>query len=161
MTALRLVVFYLACVTAHWWVGTHLSIAGASPSLLLAAAVAVATLGGPLAGHSFAFFCGLYLDFMSAGLFGGYSLAFTVCAYIIWFFKWRMDFAGAAAQMALAFALTVLVGLEYGVIGLVFTGKLIWRGWAYSILMPLFTAIVTPFLFIAAGMLSLDGGKRP
>jgi hypothetical protein len=57
--------------------------------------------------------------------------------------------------------LTVLAGLCYGVTGLVFTGKLIWRGWAYSIFMPLLTAIITPVVFAAAGLLSLDDGKRP
>jgi rod shape-determining protein MreD len=156
MTFLRLVVFYLFCVTAHWWLGTHFAPAGITPSILLAATVAVAVAAGPLAAHAFGFMCGVYLDFAAPHLFGGYALAFTIGTYLIWFFKWRMDFSNPASQMVLAFMLTILTGVIYGAAGMIFMNKFIWRGWAYTIFMPFANAVIAPVFFACARLLALD-----
>ncbi len=160
MTALRLALFYIFCVTLHWWLGTHFAPAGITPSVLLAATVAVAVAAGPLAANAFGFMCGVYLDFTAPHLFGGYALAFTIGTYLIWFFKWRMDFSSPGSQMVLVFILTLLTGAIYGVVGMIFMSKFIWRGWAYTIFMPLANALIAPVLFACTRLLAIDSGDN-
>jgi len=152
MTFIRLTFFYLICVVGHWWLGAHFSPGGVTPSLLLSATAAVATLGGPIAAHAFAFMCGLYLDFVSPHLFGGHALVFTLLAYVIWFVKWRLDFPTPLPQMGLVFAATVFSGAVYGALELVFKGNFVWRGWAFSFFTPVANALISPVLFALAAM---------
>ncbi|MFA5162627.1 MAG: hypothetical protein WC421_10320 [Elusimicrobiales bacterium] len=152
MTFIRLAALYVLCVAAQWWLGAHLSPGGVTANVLLDAAVAVAVLGGPVAAHGFAFMCGLYFDFMSPRMFGGHALAFTLMARAIWFVRWRLDFPTPPSQMALAAAASVFAAAFHSLLGIVFAGGFIWRGWAFSVFTPVANAVAAPFVFALAAV---------
>ena len=161
MRVIWLIVFYFAAALLHWWTAGHVSAHGAGPDIMLLAALAVASFCGPVMSHCFAFFCGIFVDFMGVHLFGGYALGFVLAAHGVWFLRRRMDFSGAVSQMMLAYLLTLGVTFLYWLMGVVFIGVPVASGWLGMLVSPFINGLLAPLVFYAGGRLFDSGASRP
>jgi rod shape-determining protein MreD len=138
---------FVAGAFAHWLWGTHFPVFGLAPNVLLALTIAAAARSGPVAGQCYGFAWGLFLDLLSAHVFGANALAFTVVGYVIGSMRRQMDVGSAPSQAVLVLVINPLHYLFYGVVGLVFERHFLWAGWGAFLAVPLYTALASPLGF--------------
>lgn len=141
---------FIAGIFAHWLWSTHFSIWGLAPAVLLALTVSAAARSGPVAGQCYGFAWGLFLDVSGAHIFGANALAFTLIGYGTGSMRRQMDVESAPSQAILILILTPVWFLFYGVVGFVFERSFLWVGWPQFVLIPIYTALVSPagFAFV-------------
>jgi rod shape-determining protein MreD len=138
---------FIAGATAHWLWSTHFPIAGLAPQVLLVLTVAVSTRAGAVAGQCYGFAWGLFLDILSAHVFGAHALGLTVIAYFTGGIRRQMDVGSAAPQLVLVALLTPIYFLYYGTAGWIFEHEFLWSGWLAFVVIPFYNCIVAPFAF--------------
>ena len=147
MKYIAAVFVFIGGLFAHWLWAMHFPAWGLAPNILLALTVAASARAGPVAGMCFGFAWGLFVDSLGAHVFGANALMFTIIAYMTGSMRRQMDVESAPSQAVLILVLTPMTYLFYGLIGYVFERNFIWVGWAPFLLIPLYTAIVSPIGF--------------
>lgn len=138
---------FLAGLMLQWMWATYFPLWGLAPQVLLILTVAVSARSGAVTGQCFGFAWGLFLDLLSAHVFGANALAFTLAAYLVGALRRQMDVASPAPQLALTFLLTPAYFLFLGLTGRVFEHQFLWVGWKAFLLNPFYNCLVAPFLF--------------
>ena len=146
MNALLWPLALLACVALQW-LFSFWTFLGATPQFALVATVAVAVIRGPAAGETFGFTAGLLIDALGAHLFGANALALTLIGYAVGRLRRQMDASLAPPQMAVVGLLSWVHFALLGLIGSVFIGKFSLRPVQGLLLLPLYNALLAPFVF--------------
>ena len=148
MRLLRGSLFFLLAMVAHWLWSSHMTVWGLAPQLLLVLTVAVAARRGPIAAMSFGFCWGLFLDMLSARLFGANALALTLVGYGTGSVRRQIDVTGLAPQCMIVLFMTWAYFLLLGLLGLVFSKSFAWVGWTPFLLDPFYNVLVAVAAFI-------------
>ena len=133
---------------AHWWWTTHLSVAGLAPQLLLVLTVITAARRGPIRAMCLGCVWGLFLDVMSARLFGANALALTLVGYGTGSVRRQIDVTGLAPQCLVVFGMTWAYFVLLGLIGLVFLKTFLWVGWPSFVVDPFYNCVVGAAVFM-------------
>lgn len=142
----RLVVVYFVAMIVQWWWSTHFALAGLAPQVLLVLTVVVAARQGPIRAMFLGFGWGLFLDVMSAHLFGANALALTLVGYGTGSVRRQIDVAGLGSQCIVVFFMTLAYFLLLGLLGLVFMRSFYWVGWPQFVFDPFYNCAVTVVL---------------
>lgn len=139
-------VFFVGAVV-HWLWCTYFTVGGMAPQVLLILTVAIASRSGPVAGLCYGFAWGLFLDVLSAHVFGAHALGLTLTAYFVGLLRRQMDVASIPSQAMLLAVLTPVYMLFWGLAGLVFEHRFLWPGWSVFVVSPVYNCVVSPFAF--------------
>ncbi len=142
MRPLRLFALFVGGMVVQWWWTTHFALAGVAPQVLLVLTVIIAAALGPVRGMFFGFGWGLFLDVMSAHLFGGNALALTVAAYGAGMVRRQLDVRDLAPQCMVVFFMTWAYFLLIGVLGAMFIKSFEWVGWPSFLADPFYNCLV-------------------
>lgn len=148
MTFFRLAGLFVCAMFAQWWLSSHFLLLGVSPRLLLVLTVAVAARLGPVPAMGLGFGWGLFLDVLSAQLFGANALVYTLVAYGTGATRRQIDVAGIGPQAATVFVMTWGYLLLSALLGLVFMRTFLFAGWIAFFLSPLVNCLLVPFVYI-------------
>lgn len=141
--------FIFIIATLINWVGIELfSPLDINIGTMLAFSIIMAGILNEAGGYTFAFMSGLFLDFFSDVLFGGYALVFTLIMFIFYHIDDKIDFKDIGPQVVITAALNVLCVLLYGVCGLIFTGNFLWQGLKSFAAGSALTGLFMPFIYI-------------
>lgn len=99
-------------------------------------------------GYSYAFMSGLFMDFFSDTLFGGYALVFTLIMFIFYRIDDKIDFKDIGPQIVITTGLNLLCVLMYGICGIIFTGSFLWQGLQSFIVGSVLTGLFMPFIYL-------------
>ena len=155
---LNLVLIFII-TTIFYWLGlivfTPLEL---SINIMLAFSIIIAVILPQRYGYTFAFFSGLFLDFLGTSLFGSHALAFTLLMILFYQVRDKIDFKECIPQMVITGMLNVLFIFIFGLLSKVFTGVFVWQGWkdllfgsiVLGLVMPLFYNITAKFLIFDA-----------
>lgn len=152
---LNLVLIFII-TTIFYWIGLIIFASlELSINIMLAFSIIIAVILQPQRyGYTFAFFSGLFLDFLGTSLFGSHALAFTMLMILFYQVRDKIDFKEPIPQMVITGMLNVLFVFIFGILSKVFTGVFIWQGWrdlffgsiVLGLVMPLFYNITAKFL---------------
>ena len=156
MSAMGLVFLYFAAASAQWLWSSHFYLWGLSPQLLLVLTIALAARRGPIAAMGLGFLWGLFLDVLSARLFGANAFALTLVGYGTGSARRQIDVSGFAPQCVVVLIMTWGYFLLLGVLGFVFSKDFLWVGWPPFLLDPFYNVLVAAFLYAA-----WDSWRRP
>ena len=105
---LNLVLIFII-TTIFYWLGlivfTPLEL---SINIMLAFSIIIAVILPQRYGYTFAFFSGLFLDFLGTSLFGSHALAFTLLMILFYQVRDKIDFKECIPQMVITGMLNVL-----------------------------------------------------
>ncbi|MFA6030978.1 MAG: rod shape-determining protein MreD [Elusimicrobiota bacterium] len=146
---MRLAALFVLGMAAEWFWSTRLDVWGLAPRLLLLLTVATASQAGPVAGQTYGFFWGLFLDALSAHTFGAGALALTLVGYLVGNLRRQMDVSSPTSQMMVAGVVSTAFWLFVGFAGLVFEHRFLWVGWKLFTLGTLYNVLVAPAAFSA------------
>ncbi|MBO7605839.1 MAG: rod shape-determining protein MreD [Elusimicrobiaceae bacterium] len=129
-----------------------------SVNMMLAFSIIIAVILPQRYGYTFAFFSGLFLDFLGTSLFGSHALAFTVLMVLFYQVRDKIDFKESIPQMIITGMLNVLFIFIFGFLSKVFTGIFVWQGWrdlifgsvVLGLIMPIFYNVTVKFLIFDA-----------
>lgn len=147
MKYLQGVFVFFVGLLVHWMWTTHFSVFGLAPQVLLLLTIVVAARSGPVAGQCFGFSWGLFMDLLSAHLFGANALSLTLIAYFVGMLRRQVDVSSPPSQVVLVAILTPVYFILYGVLGLVFEQHFLWPGWKAFLVDPFYNCLVAPFAF--------------
>ena len=116
--------------------------------VMLAFSIIMAGILSEAGGYTFAFMSGLFLDFFSDVLFGGYALVFTLIMFIFYRIDDKIDFKDIGPQVVITAALNVLCVLLYGLCCLIFMGSFLWQGLKSFAAGSALTGLFMPFIYI-------------
>ena len=128
--------------------------------IMLAFALIMAARSPRAGGYTFAFFCGLFLDFFSASMFGGYALAFTLLMFTFYHVEHKIDFKEPGPQLIITAGLNMYTVLLYGLLGKIFTGAFLWHGFASFVAGSLITGLLAPVLYVFVNKYLIFGGAK-
>jgi rod shape-determining protein MreD len=140
-----LAVFFGAAFLQWLW-SSHFAPYGIAPQLLLVLTVAEASRRGAPRAMALGFFWGLFLDSMSARLFGADALALVLLAYATGLVRYQMDSGEAAPQAVLAVSASWAYFLFLGVVSWIFTQRFLWVGWTNFLVLPFYNGILAAVL---------------
>ena len=154
---LRILNFILVFIiaTIFYWLGLILfAPLELSVNMMLAFSIIIAVILPQRYGYTFAFFSGLFLDFLGTSLFGSHALAFTLLMILFYQVRDKIDFKECIPQMVITGMLNVLFIFIFGLLSKVFTGIFVWQGWKdlifgsiiLGLIMPIFYNITVKFL---------------
>lgn len=138
---------FIVGIIVEWVWSTHFTVFDLAPQILLVLTIAVASRSGAVAAQCFGFAWGLYLDVVSAHVFGANALALTLVGYFVGSLRRQMDVASAAPQLVLIALLTPAYFLFYGLTGFLFEGEFLWVGWRIFLAGPFYNCLFAPFGF--------------
>lgn len=151
MTYSRWVALFLGAMLAHWFWTADFALAGLAPQILLVLTVAIAARHGPIPAMCLGFAWGLFLDAMSAHLFGANALALAWVGYGTGSVRRQIDVTGLVPQCVVVFGMSWAYFLLTGLLGLVFMKTFLWVGWAAFLIDPLYNCLVTAGVFVFLG----------
>ena len=136
------------------------SISGLAPNFILIFLVFIGLMYGPMAGQLFGFSWGLAWDIFSVDLFGSHAFLLTCIGFFSGLLskKWNESKFSAQAVLVLVASVFYLLG-QYLLYQIFSPGA---RGLMLNyinLLQPFYNVLVTPLVFIAAGMLSVIIGR--
>lgn len=150
MRLLQGLLLFFAAATVQWFWSTYLPVFGLAPQLLLILTLAVGGQAGAVAGQCFGFAWGLFLDVLSAHVFGANALAFTLAGYVSGMLRRQMDVSSPLSQAMLVAVVTPVYLIFLGLVGLAFEHSFLWAGWRHLFVGPLYNGLVAPFAFALA-----------
>ena len=115
---------------------------------MLAFSIIMAGILSEAGGYTFAFMSGLFLDFFSDVLFGGYALVFTLIMFVFYRIDDKIDFKDIGPQDVITAAHNVHCVLLYGFCGLIFTGSFLRQGLKSFAAGSALTGLFMPFIYI-------------
>jgi rod shape-determining protein MreD len=139
---------FFGAMVLHWWWTTHFTVFGVAPQLLLVLTVITAARSGPVRAMCLGFVWGLFLDLLTARLFGANALALTLVGYATGSIRRQVDVTGPAPQSIVVFAMTWVYFLLIGVIAALFLKQFQWVGWAPFLLDPFYNCLLALIVFI-------------
>jgi rod shape-determining protein MreD len=139
--------FFLAMVL-QWWLSTNFLVFDLTPRLLLVLTVVISARMGSVAGMSYGFAWGLYLDVLRAHLFGANALAYTLIAYTTGAIRRQIDVVGIGSQAAAVLLMSWGYFLLYALLGLIFMKTSLFPGWKIFFLNPFYNALMVPLVFV-------------
>ena len=151
---LNLILVFIAA-TVFYWLGLIIfAPLELSVNMMLAFSIIIAVILPQRYGYTFAFFSGLFLDFLGTSLFGSHALAFTVLMVLFYQVRDKIDFKECIPQMVITGMLNILFIFIFGLLSKIFTGIFVWQGWkdlifgsiVLGLIMPLFYNITAKFL---------------
>ncbi len=136
---LNLILVFIVATIFYWLGLIAFAPLELSVNIMLAFSIIIAVILPQRYGYTFAFFSGLFLDFLGTSLFQ---------------VRDKIDFKEAVPQMVITGMLNVLFILIFGLLSKVFTGIFAWQGWkdlifgsiVLGLIMPLFYNITDKFL---------------
>ena len=151
---LNLILVFIIATISYWLGLIVFAPLELSVNMMLAFSIIVAVILPQRYGYTFAFFSGLFLDFLGTSLFGSHALAFTLLMVLFYHVRDKIDFKECVPQMIITGMLNVLFIFIFGVLSKVFTGVFLWQGWkdlifgsiVLGLIMPLFYNIIAKFL---------------
>lgn len=152
-------IFIFIIATIFYWLGLIVfAPLELSVNMMLAFSIIIAVILPQRYGYTFAFFSGLFLDFLGTSLFGSHALAFTLLMVLFYNVRDKIDFKECIPQMVITGMLNVLFIFIFGLLSKIFTGIFIWQGWkdlifgsiVLGLIMPLFYNITAKFLIFEA-----------
>ena len=154
---LNLVLIFIIATIFYWFGLIIFAPLGLSVNMMLAFSIIIAVILPQRYGYTFAFFSGLFLDFLGTSLFGSHALAFTVLMVRFYQVRDKIDFKECIPQMVITGMLNVLLIFIFGLLSKVFTGIFIWQGWkdlifgsiVLGLIMPIFYNIIAKLLIFA------------
>ncbi|MDR1124348.1 MAG: hypothetical protein LBL61_07235 [Elusimicrobiota bacterium] len=153
-------VFVLATLL-HWVFVEIFSPLDINVGVMLVFALITAACAGRARAYTFAFFCGLFLDFFADAMFGGYALVFTLLVFAFHKIENKIDFNGVGPQVVLTCVINMAATLVYGVFGKIFTGVFLWQGLKSFVLGSIITGLLMPvmYLFTVKYFMRSAGGR--
>lgn len=152
---LNIFLIFIVATICYWLCLLLFAPLGLSINIMFAFSIIVAVLLPQRYGYTFAFFSGLFLDFLGTSLFGSHALAFTLLMILFYHIKENIDFKELIPQMVITAMLNFLLIIVFGILSKIFTGVFIWQGWKdlflgsviLGIIMPLLYNLIFKFLF--------------
>ena len=134
--------------TIFYWIGLLVfAPLGLSVNIMFAFSIIVAVLLPQRYGYTFAFFSGLFLDFLGTSLFGSHALSFVLMMIFFYRLKNSIDFKEYIPQMVITCILNFLLLLIFGLISKIFMGVFLWQGWKDLIFSPIILGIIMPMFY--------------
>lgn len=131
------------------WIAIELfSPLGVNVGVMLIFSIIMGGILSEAGGYGFAFMSGLFLDFFSDTLFGGYALVFTLIMFVFYRIDDKIDFRDMGPQIVITAALNFLCVILYGISGVIFTGGFLWQGLKSFIAGSVLTGLFMPFMYI-------------
>jgi rod shape-determining protein MreD len=158
---LRVFAVFVFATLLHWVFVEIFSPLDINVGIMLVFTLITASCAGRAGVYTFAFFCGLFLDFFANAMFGGYALTFTLAVFAFSKIENKIDFREAGPQIVLTCAMNMAATLVYGVFGKIFTGAFLWQGFKSFLLGSIITGLLMPvmYLFIVKYFMCSSGGK--
>lgn len=148
MNQIKLAVLFVAAMFAQWWLSSYFLLLGVAPCLLLVLTVVVAARLGPIPGMCLGFGWGLFLDVLSAQLFGANALVYTLVAYGAGAVRRQIDVVGIGPQAVTVFVMTWGALLLNAILGLIFMRIFLFTGWKVFFLTPLYDCLLVPLVYL-------------
>jgi rod shape-determining protein MreD len=142
------ILIYLVVIVLHWLFATYLSVSGIGLNIGLISSIVAGVLATPATSISFAFFSGLYIDFVGDSLFGVHAFIYTALVYGIWYFRKRINLDDFLSQMVFVTIVSFGAIVLKMFLSLIVSGQSLWAGWAYLLLVPVINGMVSPLFFI-------------
>jgi len=146
--AAKLVGVFFVAMVGQWWLSTRANIGGMAPQVLLVLVVAVASRQGPVRAMTMGFFWGLFLDTLSAHLFGANALLLTLVGWGTGSVRRQIDVAGLGPQCAVILMMTLAYFVTLGLLGLVFMRHFLWVGWLNFLVLPLLNCAMAALIYL-------------
>ena len=154
---LNLILIFIIATIFYWLGLIVFAPLELSVNMMLAFSIIIAVILPHRYGYTFAFFSGLFLDFLGTSLFGSHALAFTVLMVLFYQVRDKIDFKECIPQMVITGMLNVLFIFIFGLLSKIFTGIFIWQGWkdlifgsiVLGLIMPIFYNIIAKLLIFA------------
>lgn len=143
-----MILLFAAAMLLQWWLSAHFLVFDMAPRLLLVLTVCVAARLGPIPGMCYGFAWGLFLDVLSAQLFGANALVYTIIAYGTGAVRRQIDVVGIVPQMATVALMTWGGFILGGLLGLIFMRVFLFPGWNVFFLNPFYNAVLVPIIFV-------------
>ncbi len=150
MRFLNVFFVFIAATILNWLSIELFSALEINIGIMLAFSLIMCGFLGEAGCYGFAFMSGLFLDFFSDVLFGGYALVFTLIMFIFYRIKDKIDFKDIGPQVVITAGLNFLCIVLYGICGLLFTGQFLWQGLKSFIAGSLLTGLFMPFIYMFA-----------
>ena len=153
---LNLVLIFIVATVFYWLGLIVFAPLELSVNMMLAFSIIIAVILPQRYGYTFAFFSGLFLDFLGTSLFGSHALAFTLLMILFYHVRDKIDFKECVPQMVITGMLNILFIFIFGLLSKIFTGIFIWQSWkdlifgsiVLGLIMPLFYNITSKFLIL-------------
>ena len=134
--------------TVSYWLGLIVfSPLGLSVNIMLAFSIIIAVMLPQRYGYTFAFFSGLFLDFLGTNVFGAEALAFTLLMMFFYRIRDNIDFKEVLPQMVITALLNFLLIILFGFLTKIFSNSFAWQGWKNLLLGSLLLGILMPLLY--------------
>ncbi len=151
---LNLILIFVIATISYWLGLIVFAPLELSLNMMFAFSIIIAVILPQRYGYTFAFFSGLFLDFLGTSLFGSHALAFTILMVFFYQVRDKIDFKECIPQMVITGMLNVLFIFIFGLLSKIFTGIFIWQGWkdlilgsiVLGLIMPIFYNITVKFL---------------
>lgn len=150
MKILNVFFIFVAATVINWLAIELFAPLGISLGIMLAFSIIMSGFLNEAGGYCFAFVSGLFLDFFSDVLFGGYALVFTIIMFIFYRIADKIDFKDIFPQVIITAGLNFLCVFLYGLCGLLFTGQFLWQGLKSFVAGSLLTGLFMPFIYMFA-----------
>ena len=158
---LRAFAVFVLATLLHWVFVEIFSPLDINVGVMLVFTLITAARSGRAGAYTFAFFCGLFLDFFSNAMFGGYALVFTLVVFAFHKIENKIDFKEAGPQIVLTCVINIAATLAYGFLGKIFTAAFLWQGFKSFVLGSIITGLLMPVthLFTVRYFMRFAGGK--
>ena len=144
---LNIFLIFIVATICYWLGLLILAPLGLSINIIFAFSIIVAVLLPQRYGYTFAFFSGLFLDFLGTLLFGSHALAFTLLMILFYHIKENIDFKEMVPQMIITAMLNFLLIIVFGLISKIFMGIFIWQGWKDLFFGSIILGLIMPGLY--------------
>lgn len=138
---------FVVATLLHWIFVEIFAPLNISVGVMAAFSLVMAARLGRVGGYTFAFFSGLFLDFFTNIMFGGYAFVFTAMLFIFYRIEDTIDFKEAGPQIVITAALNFAAVLFYVFMGKIFTGDFLWQGALSLIAGSVITGLLLPVLY--------------
>ena len=158
---LNLILIFIVATIFYWLGLIVFAPLELSVNMMLAFSIIIAVILPQRYGYTFAFFSGLFLDFLGTSLFGSHALAFTLLMVLFYNVRDKIDFKECIPQIVITGMLNVLFVFIFGLLSKIFTGIFIWQGWKDLIFGSIVLGLIMPIFYnITARFLIFDALKR-
>jgi rod shape-determining protein MreD len=158
---INIFLFFIAATIVHWFFIEIFAPFDITVGVMLVFSLVMAYEFPRILCYTFAFFSGLFLDFLSNVMFGGYALAFTIIIFAFSKISEKIDFKEIGPQIVISAFLNMALLLLYGFIGKIFTGTFLWQGTKSFFVGSIIGGIFLPVLYsVARKYFILSGLKK-
>jgi len=147
---INIVLLFIAATVFYWLGLLVFAPLGIMVNIMLAFSIIVAAITPQRYGYIFAFFSGLFLDFLGTTVFGAGALAFTLLMMLFYRIKNNIDFKEILPQMVITALLNFVYIILFGILTKIFSNSFAWQGWKNLFLGSLLLGLLMPLLYLLA-----------